>query len=570
MELIVKTVDMVITGARVLNVFTRRFAQTSIWIDQGKVVSVLRDADLTARQQVDLSGKWIVPGFIDAHVHVESALVTPSEIAKVLLKHGVTTIVADPHELANVAGRAGIEYLIEDAWQTPLDVKYMLPSSVPCVPFDHNGATLAASDLEPLYQYPEVNGLAEVMDYSAVARGDADTLAKIQDAYKHGHHADGHGAGLSPRQLEVMAAAGMDTDHECSTVAEALARVNAGMYVFLREGTVERDVASTVAAVTEDNAGRFAFCTDDKTIADLMHEGSVDRNVRMAIAVGLRPETVYTMASFNAAQAHRLTDRGSISTNQLADLVVLDDPDDTSIVRVMKRGVWQDAEQDSLPLPFAATHLQHHLRVSDLRLPMTDGALANVIGVQPNHITTDHLQLAVHAQDGEFVPDTNADILKMVVVERHKNTGCVGVGLVHGFGLKNGAVASSVAHDAHNIVAVGTSDAAIMQAIAAITATDGGQAVARADKTLAILPLPIGGLLSDQPYAVAAQQSRQLRAAYDQVSAGISFDPFITLSFLTLPVIPSIKLTDQGLFDFDTFSFIPVAVPVGQAEVVTN
>ncbi len=565
-----QTVDLLLTGAKVLNVYTREFTTTNVWIDGDKIVSVLPDADLKARTTVDLQGKWLVPGFIDAHVHIESALVTPSEIGKILLQHGVTTVVADPHELGNVAGTAGIEYLIHDSRQTPLDVRYMLPSSVPCVPFDHNGATLHAADLEPLYAEPEVNGLAEVMDYGAVERGDKDTMDKVHAAYPHGYHADGHGAGLSARQLEVMAAAGMDTDHECTSVKEAQERVNAGMHVFLREGTVERDLLNTVGAVTESNAAQFAFCTDDKTIGDLIKEGSIDRNLRMAIAAGLRPEIAYAMASYHAALAHKLSDRGSISAGKLADLVVIDDLADVHISRVMKSGAWQDEETASKPLPFTATHLQHHLQLADLRMPLEGTVDANIIGVQPNHITTDHVVQSVTGVQGEFQPDFDRDILKMVVVERHHNTGCVGLGLVQGFKLKHGAVASSVAHDAHNIVAVGSSDAAIMQAIMAITATDGGQAVATDKEVLANVPLPIGGLLSDQPYRVVAKQMAALRTAYNQVSVDVDYDPFITLSFLTLPVIPTLKLTDQGLFDFDTFSFVPVFKEAKVAQAAGN
>lgn len=564
-----KTVAMVLTGARVLNVYTGEFEQTNLWLDQGKVVSRLPHPDLIARETVELTGQYVVPGFIDAHVHVESALVAPSEIGHILLQHGVTTIVADPHELANVAGVAGIEYMIKDARQTPLDIRYMLPSSVPCVPFDNNGATLHAADLAPLYQYPEVNGLAEVMDYGAVARDDADTMAKVRDAYAHGHHADGHAAGLTAEQIEIMRAHGMDTDHESATVADVLARVDAGMYVFLREGTVERDIANTIGAVTPRNADRFAFCTDDKTIGDLMGEGSIDHNIRLAIKYGLPAELAYTMAANNAARAHRLTDRGALIPGQLADLVVVSDLDQVDISRVMKSGEWvagadKVATESTTPLPFTATQLHHHVQSSDLRLPLVSGADVHVIGVQPNHITTDHLHAHVTPQNGEFVPDVAHDLLKMVVVERHHDTGNVGVGIVHGFGIRSGAIASSVAHDAHNIVAVGTDDQAIMNAIAAITETDGGQSVATADGVVANLPLPIGGILSDQPFAVVARQMRALRAAYDQVSGGVDFDPFITLSFLTLPVIPTLKLTDQGLFDFDQFGFIPVEqLPVG-------
>lgn len=553
-------VDMVITGAQVLNVFTREFEATSLWINDGHIISNLQDEPYTAKTTVDASGKWLVPGMIDAHVHMESSMVAPSELGKVLLKHGVTAIATDPHELANVAGVAGIQYLIDDARQTPLDVFFMLPSSVPCVPFDDNGATLHAADLRPLYNQPEVRGLAEVMDYGAVERGDQDILAKIRDANAHGYHADGHAAGLNPHQLNVMRNAGLDTDHECCTVEEALNRVKAGMYVFLREGTVERDVLATLGAVNEANASRFAFCTDDKTIADLMTEGSIDYNVKLAIQNGMRPALAYTLASYNAAQAHRLNDRGSLTAGQLADLVMLDDVDQVKISQTMKNGRWVAAEPETKPLPFTATRIQQHATLADFKLPLTTGKV-NVIGVQPNHIETDHLIKQVTPDNGEFQADLKQDILKMVVVERHHNTGKVGVGLVHGFQLKHGAVAGSVAHDAHNIVAVGTDDLAILRAINQITKTDGGIAVSDDEQILATMPLAIGGLLSAESYATAAEQLGTIKTAYNQICDNpIQYDPFITLSFLTLPVIPTIKLTARGLFDYDTFDFTPVEI----------
>lgn len=551
---------MVITGAQVLNVFTREFEATSLWIKDGRVISNLKDEPYAARQTVDATGQWIVPGMIDGHVHMESSMVAPSELGKVLLKHGVTAIATDPHELANVAGVAGIQYLIDDARQTPLDVFFMLPSSVPCVPFDDNGATLHAADLRPLYAQPEVHGLAEVMDYGAVERDDPDTVAKIRDAYAHGYHADGHAAGLDAHQLNVMVNAGLDTDHECSTVTEALARVKAGMRVFLREGTVERDVVATLGAVTEANADRFAFCTDDKTISDLITEGSIDYNVKLAIQHGMRPELAYTLASYNAANAHRLRDRGSLSAGQRADLVVLDDPRKVTIVKTMKDGRWVANEPTTRPLPFTATRVQQHATVTDFKLPLTTGHV-NVIGVQPNHIETDHL-VATVAPTTNFESDPTQDILKMVVVERHHNTGKVGVGLVHGFQLKHGAVAGTIAHDAHNIVAVGTSDVAIMRAIEQITRTNGGIAVSDDQQITATMPLAIGGLLSTADYQTAVDQLATIKTAYDQLCAApLAFDPFITLSFLTLPVIPTLKLTARGLFDYDQFDFTTVERP---------
>ncbi|RRK10708.1 adenine deaminase [Lactiplantibacillus garii] len=554
-----KTVDMVITGAQVLNVFTREFDATSLWIKDGHIVSNLKDEPYQARETVDASDQWIVPGMIDAHVHMESSMVAPSELGKVLLKHGVTAIATDPHELANVAGVAGIQYLIDDARQTPLDVFFMLPSSVPCVPFDDNGATLHAADLRPLYAQPEVHGLAEVMDYGAVERGDEDITAKIRDAYAHGYHADGHAAGLNSHQLNVMVNAGLDTDHECTTVTEALDRVKAGMTVFLREGTVERDVLATMGAVTEANASRFAFCTDDKTISDLMTEGSIDYNVRLAIQNGMRPALAYTLASLNAAHAHRLTDRGSLTAGKLADLVVLDDPRQVTVAKTMKNGRWVPADQPTKPLAFTATRVRQHATLDDLKLPLTNGKV-NVIGVQPNHIETDHLVKTV-TPGVNFEADVDQDVLKMVVIERHKNTGKVGVGLVHGFQLKHGAVAGTIAHDAHNIVAVGTSDLAILRAVEQITRTNGGIAVSDDQQIIANMPLAVGGLLSAETYTRAAEQLATIKAAYNQIcEPPIKFDPFITLSFLTLPVIPTLKLTARGLFDYDSFDFMPVEI----------
>ncbi|PWG00544.1 adenine deaminase [Levilactobacillus bambusae] len=552
------TVDLKLTGAQVLNVFSRQFEPLTLWITGGQIISNQLDANLEATKTIDLTGKWVVPGLIDAHVHMESALVSPSEFGQVVLNHGVTTIVTDPHELANVTGIDGITYLIQDARQTPLDVQFMLPSSVPCVPFDHNGATLSAADLADLYAYPEVNGLAEVMDYPGIVRHDADLLQKIQDARRHGDHVDGHAAGYSEAMLNQLAGAGIDTDHECVSVAEAEARLRAGMAVFLRQGSVENDLLNTIGAVTEANAHRFAFCTDDKTISDLVHEGSIDHNVRLAIQSGMRPALAYTLASYNAAQIHRLWNRGALSAGYLADLVVLDNPEAVTINRVMKNGQWVTAESVTKPLAFTQNTMHHHVQLADLQLPL-HGQPVHVMTIEPNHITTGH-DLAALPKTPNFEADLTNDLLKMVVVERHRRLGTVGLGLVHGFQLTSGAVATSIAHDAHNIVAFGTSDADILLAIQQITATNGGIAVVNQGQVLASMPLAIGGILSDQPYATVSQQLTSLTAAYQSLSTADPFDPFITLSFLTLPVIPTLKLTDQGLYDVERGQFIPLEV----------
>lgn len=555
-----KQVDLCCINGKVLNVFSREFEEKTLWIDQGMIVATGERDGLTAQETFDAAGAYIVPGMIDAHVHIESSMVAPSELGKALLASGTTTIVTDPHEIANVCGIAGLKYMINDAAQTPLDIFFMLPSSVPCAPFEHNGATLKAEDLRPLYTEPSVNGLAEVMDYPAVANQEPDIMQKIHDAQQFGYHADGHGSGLNAEQLDVYRQAGIDTDHECTTIQQAQERLSAGFWTFLREGSVERDLEQIIGVVTESNAQRFAFCTDDKLISDILTEGSINYCVQLAIKHGIRPETAYTMASYNAAQAHKLTDHGALSTGFIADLVVLKDLKTATIEKVMKAGKWITPTATK-PLNFSQNTVHQQLKPTDLKISLTTD-YCNVIGVIPNHIETDHLKKHVSLKNGHFINDTTQDISKMIVVERHHQLGTFGLGLVHGFNITNGAIATTIAHDSHNIVAVGSDDQAIYTAIQAISSTHGGIAVTKGKDILAAMPLPIAGLMSNQSYLQAAKELTAISAAYQQISlpTDTNFNPFITLSFLTLPVIPSIKLTDQGLYDFEQADFIPLEI----------
>lgn len=497
---------------------------------------------------------------IDAHVHIESSMVSPSELGKVLLAAGTTSIVTDPHEIANVCGTEGIKYMICDGRQTPLDISFMLPSSVPCASFEHNGAKLDAKDLKPLYEESEVKGLAEVMDYPAVARRDNDMMQKIKDAQSLGYHADGHGSGLNTEQLDVYRQVGIDTDHECTTKQQALERVAAGFWTFIREGSVERDLKQVIKAVNEENAQRFAFCTDDKLISDLIKQGGISYSIKLAIQNGIRPETAYTIASYNAAQAHKLMNFGALSTGFVADLLILSDVNEVKIEKVMKTGKWID-ENDTVTLEFGQKTVHQRLRLKDLALSLSN-PLCNVIGIIPNHIETIHLKKKVPIKDGKFVNDFEQDISKMIVVECHKNLGTYGIGLVQGFNIQNGAVATTVGHDSHNIVAVGSDDDSIYAAIQHITALNGGIAVTSVGKVLADMPLPIAGLMSDKPYQEAAKDLHNIIEAFQEISNSnnLEFDPFITLSFLTLPVIPSLKLTDQGLYDFVEGKFIDISI----------
>lgn len=554
--------DLVIKNGRIVNVFSGEIMEGDIAIKNGYIAGI---GDFSEAEQImDAAGEFIVPGFIDAHVHVESAMVTPAEFARVLLPNGVTTIVTDPHEIANVAGEKGIEFMLEDAKGAPLDMFVMLPSSVPATEGEHNGETLHAKKLHPLYKHEKVIGLAEVMDFPSVAKGSSDILTKIIDAKKEGGRIDGHGAGLTSADLNNYLAVGIRTDHESTNAKEAVDRLRAGMFVMLREGTVGRDLLQTISAVSEKNSHRFCFCTDDKLINDLITEGSINYNIRLAIENNIDPITAIQMATINAANCHNLPYLGAVAAGYQADIVFLKDLQNIEISKVLKNGqvVVENGARNEAAFEkqhsetFISPKIQHHLSKQDLELPLTNDT-CYVIGMKQNNLFTEKLMEQVNVENGKFVPSIEKDLLKMAVVERHHNTGCVGVGIVKGFGLKEGAIATTVAHDSHNIVAVGASDEAMEKAINYVTEMGGGIAVVDGTgKVLHDLALPVAGLLSNKPYEEVERDLAGLLKAFNQISNAKGFDPFLTLSFLTLPVIPELKLTDQGLFDFATFQII--------------
>lgn len=555
--------DLVIKNGRIVNVFSGEIMEGDIAIKNGYIAGI---GDFSEAEQImDAAGEFIVPGFIDAHVHVESAMVTPAEFARVLLPNGVTTIVTDPHEIANVAGEKGIEFMLEDAKGAPLDMFVMLPSSVPATEGEHNGETLHAEKLHPLYKHEKVIGLAEVMDFPSVAKGSSDILTKIIDAKKEGGRIDGHGAGLTSADLNNYLAVGIRTDHESTNAKEAVDRLRAGMFVMLREGTVGRDLLQTISAVSEKNSHRFCFCTDDKLINDLITEGSINYNIRLAIENNIDPITAIQMATINAANCHNLPYLGAVAAGYQADIVFLKDLQTIEISKVLKNGqvVVENGARNEAAFEkqhsetFISPKIQHHLSKQDLELPLTNDT-CYVIGMKQNNLFTEKLMEQVNVENGKFVPSIEKDLLKMAVVERHHNTGCVGVGIVKGFGLKEGAIATTVAHDSHNIVAVGVSDENMEKAINYVTEMGGGIAVVdETGKVLHDLALPVAGLLSNKPYEEVERDLAGLLKAFNQISNAKGFDPFLTLSFLTLPVIPELKLTDQGLFDFATFQIIP-------------
>ncbi len=551
--------DLVIRGGQIVNVFSGEITVADIAIIDGMIAGI---GSYEGKEIVDASGKWIIPGLIDGHVHIESSLLSPKEFARVVLQHGVTSVITDPHEIGSVAGVEGIRYMLEQSEGLPMDQFVMLPSCVPATPFESCAARLTAEDLEPFYSHPRVLGLAEVMDYGALAGAEPGMIEKLASAHAHGKRIDGHAAGIAADQLDVYAAAGIRTDHECINAEEAKQRLALGMYVMIREGTATRDLEAILPAVNPHNARRCVFVTDDKLTDDLLDEGSVDHNVRLAIRHGLPPVTAIQMATLNTAECFGLRDRGAIAPGYIADLVLLDHLEELTIHSVYKQGRPVVIERQLQEAAFPATTLSNATHTAALSrchmTPLEADHLAlplrlercNVIEIIPQSIVTRHAIEQADIVNGHFVPSVERDLLKLVVAERHQATGHIGRAIVKGFQLKRGAIVSTVAHDSHNLIAAGASDEELLLAIRHVTELGGGLAVIDGEQVLASLPLSIGGLLSELPYEQVYMQLGQLQQALQHIGAAQHFDPFLTLSFLALPVIPTLKLTDLGLFDF--------------------
>ncbi|MFP3358067.1 adenine deaminase [Planococcus sp. SIMBA_143] len=556
-----KKADLVIRNASIVNVFTKTLTTGDVAISDGVIVGI---GDYEGIEEIDATGKYIAPGLIDAHVHIESSMVTPQQFSQVVLPHGVTTVITDPHEIANVSGTAGLEFMLKDAEQAMLDIKMMLPSCVPATPFENAGARLSAEDLIPFVGRDSVLGLAEVMDFPAVLQGDEAMLDKLLLS----RQIDGHAAGLTDNDINVYGTAGILTDHECVTKEEMAARIERGLYVMLREGSVAKDLHALLEGVTEQNAHRCLFCTDDKHLDDLIEEGSVDYNVRTAIRYGINPITAISMATLNAAQCFGLHQKGAIAPGYDADFVLLDNLEEFTIAKVYKGG--QLAAKDGRyaePVNTAcdSSSVRETMRIAELstdnlQIPMGANASAHVIGINPNKLITEHLIEDVPVADGTFVSNPASGHLKIAVIERHRATGNIGLGIVKGLGLQNGAIATTVAHDSHNVIVVGTNDEDMLAAIRALQELQGGLTVVQDGQVLASLSLPIAGLMSDESFTAVYEQLKTVDKRLLQIGAPTHFNAFLTLSFLSLPVIPHLKLTDRGLFDVGNFRHISVPV----------
>jgi adenine deaminase len=556
--------DLVIKNGRIIDIFNLEVIYGDVAIVDGVFAGI---GQFEGKQIIDAENRYVCPGFIDGHVHIESSMITPSEFAKVVLPHGVTTVITDPHEIANVCGSEGIQFMIEDSENSSLDVFFMLPSSVPATPFENSGAELKASDLEAFYEYKRVLGLAEVMDYPSVVNADDSMLDKLIMTSKYSNQIDGHAAGLDANDINVYRSAGIRTDHECTTADEALDRLSRGMYLLIREGSVAKDLKSLVSAVNKANARRCLFCTDDKHLDDLIQEGSVDHNVRLVIEQGIEPLMGIQMASINAAECYGLTNKGAIAPGYDADFLLLDSLEKVDIKEVYKSGQLVAKDDHYVGSLFNKKEPQPKLintvRIPDinennLQIPIGEAGQAHIIEIIPNQLVTKKTVEIVDTANRFFSPSVEKDQLKLAVVERHKKTGNIGLGIVKGFGLQEGAIATTIAHDSHNLVVTGTNDQDMMIAIETMKEIDGGLVVVNQGEVIGSLSLPVGGLMSTKGFRTVNNELNQLKRALAHLGFQAQFNPFLTLSFLTLPVIPSLKLTDLGLFDVESFQHIDI------------
>jgi len=553
--------DLLLKNGKVVNVFTAEIIQTDIAVAEGTIIGLGEGYD--AVNSIDLSGKYVCPGFIDGHLHIESTMLSPYQFTRAVVPRGTTAVVCDPHEIANVLGLDGIRYMLEASEALPLTVFVMAPSCVPATHLETSGAVLSAQDLAPLFDHPRVLGLAEMMNFPGVLYRVPEVLAKLDVAAQRGLIIDGHAPGLTGRDLQAYIAAGIDSDHECTGPEEALERLRAGMYLFIREGSTEQNLAALLPVVTRDNARRCLLVSDDRHPADLMDLGHMDYSARLAVQEGLNPIMAIQMVTLNAAERFRLYDRGAVAPGYRADLVVLDDLKDFCVEKVFIKGnlVAEDGKALFSEFPKASPVLPSvNLSPGDLNFEIpVQGEQARVIGVVEGQIVTDLLKLPIKCKASMVTSDVERDILKLAVIERHRATGNMGLGLVKGIGLKRGALASTVAHDSHNLIVVGTDDTDMLIAAQALIEVGGGLAAAVDGKVLKSLPLPIAGLMSEAPFeSVRTEMDDLLAAAHDLGS--LLKNPFMTLSFLALPVIPALRLTDMGLVDVDKFDYVPLFV----------
>jgi len=567
-----KPADLLLKDCRLVNVLTAETYKTSLAIAGGFVVGF---GIYPAKKVIDLKGDYLVPGFIEGHIHIESSMLSPTEFSNAVLPHGTTSVVCDPHEMANVLGLKGIRYFLDANQYTPLSIYTMLPSCVPATHLETSGARLSARDLLKLTRHPYVLGLAEMMNFPGVLYENKDVLNKL----KVFERIDGHAPGLQGRDLSAYISAGISSDHECTTAAEAREKLRSGMFLMLREGTAARNLATLIKAVTPQNSRRCMLVSDDRHPDDLLKHGHLDATLKKAVRLGLNPITALQMVTINPAGYFGLKNLGAIAPGFIADLVVLADLKDFKVRMVFKKGILttkakralrpQKININTIKLPIVKEsdfhikalpdcHCEHRSdRDSESRTIGMKQSHIKVIELIPHQIITGKTALTALIKDGRAVSDTRRDILKIAVIDRHSGKKHIGLGFVKGFGLKRGAIASTVAHDSHNLIIVGTNDRDMLLACEAIRRIKGGQVVVAGGKVKASLALPIAGIMSDRTAKEVAGAVSKLNKAAHQLGCRVK-EPFMALSFLALPVIPALKITDQGLVDVGKFQTVPL------------
>ncbi|MEG0780587.1 MAG: adenine deaminase, partial [Oscillospiraceae bacterium] len=538
--------DLVLKNATYVNVFSNELCTGDIAVTAGLIVGM---GDYSGREEVDVAGKIVCPGFLDAHIHLESSLVSPREFVRAVLPHGTTTVVTDPHEIANVMGTDGIEYMLQATEDLPVDVRFMLSSCVPATPLDESGATLDYRAIDSFYDHPRVQGLAEMMNYPGTIGGDEQAVEKIVAAQAHHKKIDGHAPGLTGNDLNAYIAAGVYSDHECSDVDDAIAKLQRGQFIMIREGTAARNLEALMPLLCDKYSERCMFCTDDKHPNDLLEKGHIDYIIKRAIALGADPITAIKVACHNAARYFLLNNRGAIAPGYLADFVIIDSFERFQIEKVYKRGVLmcENGVLRDFPAPEIDPYLVRrahdtfrlsHLTAADF----TENRPRGIIGMVPGEITS------LDAGYSDRI-DVEYDILKIAVVERHKNTRHIGIGFLQGYGLQRGAIATSVSHDSHNIIVVGTDEGEMADAVNRIAELGGGITVMEHGEVLGEVPLPIAGIMSDDSLVAVNTALEDAKAAAFRLGVQPTVDPFMTLSFMSLPVIPTLRLTTRGVFD---------------------
>lgn len=544
--------DLVLKNAKYLNVFSNEFLSGDIAVANGLIAGV---GKYDGKTEIDVSGKLVLPGFIDAHIHLESSMVTPAEFAKAVVAHGTTTVITDPHEITNVMGIDGVEYMIQASQNLPIDVHFMMPSCVPATEIDESGAELDCKDIDLYLDNKKVLGLAEMMNYVGVINGDKNVLSKIVTSQAHHKKIDGHAPELSGNDLNAYIAAGVYSDHECSTFENALEKLRKGQFIMIREGTAAHNLKALMPLLTQQYYSRCMFATDDKHPSDLLHGGHIDYIVKQALKNGADPIVALKTATHHAARYFLLNNKGAIASGYLADIVVVDNLEDFNVETVFKCG-----------------KLVFDGKVKDFSAPTVDEKLAekcfdtfHLNSVTPSSFKVDGKLGLIGLVGGELLTrnlgtadkiDVENDILKIACIERHKGTNHIGVGYVKGYSLKSGAVATSVAHDSHNIITVGCNDDDIAVAVNAIKDSNGGIAVVENGKIKALLELPIAGLMSDEPLTTVNEKLENAKSSAYELGADKSIDPFMTLSFLSLPVIPSLRITTKGVFDAENWKML--------------